>query len=438
MRFRLLILLVIAIASVGAQERSIGHFAGVGARAMGMGGAYVGVADDFTAVFWNPAGLVQKNHYEIQVSFARNSQDTKATLNSTSASAALNNTRFGALGLVYPVPVYQGRLVFAAGFNRVQDFDSIIRIQGFDQVDSLQTTHQFSHEGGLTMTSLAGAIDISPTISLGLSLNILSGEDENRREFDWTDSEDIYTYQRLVAREKFSDDYRRSYSAIFGIMVRTPRIEPKFRGGFTIAARTTQRVSYIFEGLPADPDIEPYNQILFDDGSSENFANASFADVYKISLPLEFGTGASYRLRPDLLLSGSAHFAEWTQSEYDENDNFRADADFDDQYKDIWRYHFGAEWQVPTFALDLRAGFYTDPLPFVGPRDPTEPVDPLINPIVAIKQDRRFLTLGAGLVVDQILHVDLAWSRGTFEQVEGNLTEDNTTNRTFVGLSYRF
>ena len=30
---------------------------GFGARATAMGGAYVGLADDFTAVFWNPAGL---------------------------------------------------------------------------------------------------------------------------------------------------------------------------------------------------------------------------------------------------------------------------------------------------------------------------------------------------------------------------------------------
>lgn len=32
---------------------------GLGARALGMGGAFVGVADDATAGFWNPAGLVQ-------------------------------------------------------------------------------------------------------------------------------------------------------------------------------------------------------------------------------------------------------------------------------------------------------------------------------------------------------------------------------------------
>jgi hypothetical protein len=38
---------------------------GVGARALGMGGAYVGVADDSTAVYWNPAGLPKIKHMEV-------------------------------------------------------------------------------------------------------------------------------------------------------------------------------------------------------------------------------------------------------------------------------------------------------------------------------------------------------------------------------------
>ena len=38
---------------------------GVGARALGMGGAYVAVADDSTAVYWNPAGLTNVPHMEV-------------------------------------------------------------------------------------------------------------------------------------------------------------------------------------------------------------------------------------------------------------------------------------------------------------------------------------------------------------------------------------
>ena len=32
---------------------------GLGARAESMGGAFIGVADDWTAIYWNPAGLAQ-------------------------------------------------------------------------------------------------------------------------------------------------------------------------------------------------------------------------------------------------------------------------------------------------------------------------------------------------------------------------------------------
>ncbi len=38
---------------------------GTGARAIGMGGAFVSVADDATAIYWNPAGLVLLNAREI-------------------------------------------------------------------------------------------------------------------------------------------------------------------------------------------------------------------------------------------------------------------------------------------------------------------------------------------------------------------------------------
>jgi hypothetical protein len=37
---------------------------GVGSRAVGMGGAFVAVADDITSLYWNPGGLGRLNHNE--------------------------------------------------------------------------------------------------------------------------------------------------------------------------------------------------------------------------------------------------------------------------------------------------------------------------------------------------------------------------------------
>ncbi len=40
---------------------------GSGARAMGMGGAFIGIADDATAASWNPAGLIQLETPEVSI-----------------------------------------------------------------------------------------------------------------------------------------------------------------------------------------------------------------------------------------------------------------------------------------------------------------------------------------------------------------------------------
>ena len=115
------LLCVWADGAVAQEERAIDNFAGVGVRAMGMGGAFVGVADDFTAMYWNPAGLAQMQRREVQVSFLRNSRANDSIFNGIPGRSELTNTRFGSLGFVYPYPVYRGSLVLAAGLTRIKE-----------------------------------------------------------------------------------------------------------------------------------------------------------------------------------------------------------------------------------------------------------------------------------------------------------------------------
>jgi long-subunit fatty acid transport protein len=426
----------------GQEERAVDNFAGVGVRAMGMGGAFAGVADDFTAIYWNPAGLAQIRQSEVYVGFQRNGRESQSVFNGSQGSSKLSNTRFATLGFVYPYPVYEGSLVFAIGFNRVKDFDWNLNQSGFDEADSLQTNHLFQHEGGLALSSIAAAMDVSPSISLGLTLGLSGGDDEASNEFSRVDRDDIFDYRRLLATDTFSDDYGRTWYATLGAMVRAPRERPRLRLGATISTGLGQGVRYVFRGSPGG-----YNRIDYDDNTVERVGDEEIRGRYEVALPFEFGVGGSYVPVPGLLLAAGAHFAEWSQSEYEGGDDqqLRADTSFERQYRDVVRYHMGVEWQVPTIALDLRAGFYTDPLPFVGPRDPDPFGD---DPPIRIVEDRRYITLGAGLLVDEVVQLDLAWVRGRFEQFEesvdsaaqtlNTLREKNTITRVFVGMSYRF
>ena len=117
---------------------------------------------------------------------------------------------------------------------------------------------------------------------------------------------------------------------------------------------------------------------------------------------------------------------------------FRASTSFETQYQDVLRYHLGVEYKVPTIALDLRAGYFTDPIPFVGPRN----LDPIADyPPIRIATDRRFFTLGAGLLLDGVVQIDLAWLQGSFEQtevVDDTIVEAHNMDRVFIGVGYGF
>jgi hypothetical protein len=57
MRFAALVPSLATVVALGALPAAAQVFESVGTRALGMGGAFVAVADDGTATYWNPAGL---------------------------------------------------------------------------------------------------------------------------------------------------------------------------------------------------------------------------------------------------------------------------------------------------------------------------------------------------------------------------------------------
>ena len=94
---------VVCVAAIGAP--GVAHaqmYESVGIRAQGMGGAFVGVADDATATWWNPAGLAGGAYFNVLAEYGR----PDASDDSQQVVAAA----FPALGLsYYRLPVSQMR-----------------------------------------------------------------------------------------------------------------------------------------------------------------------------------------------------------------------------------------------------------------------------------------------------------------------------------------
>jgi tetratricopeptide (TPR) repeat protein len=89
---------------VGAQEGNSGissfFLLGAGARPVGMGGSFVAVADDASAVFWNPAGLVRLSYSELSFNHV----------------TLPEGSEFDFAGVAYPT---LGAGAFSAGFLRI-------------------------------------------------------------------------------------------------------------------------------------------------------------------------------------------------------------------------------------------------------------------------------------------------------------------------------
>ena len=124
------------------QEITVGNDFGVGARAMGMGGAFMGVANDATALYWNPAGLSQLKQMEFLGALSHDKLETETEYFGEFDSTFASNTRLSSFGIVFPVPVYRGGLAFALGINRLQSFDARVKVSGFNNL-SVEEDEQF-------------------------------------------------------------------------------------------------------------------------------------------------------------------------------------------------------------------------------------------------------------------------------------------------------
>jgi long-subunit fatty acid transport protein len=64
----------------------------LGARALGMGGAYTGIANDYSAIFYNPAGLGQIKRMEFNLGFDFYQYNSNAAYLNTTQKAMNSRT----------------------------------------------------------------------------------------------------------------------------------------------------------------------------------------------------------------------------------------------------------------------------------------------------------------------------------------------------------
>ncbi len=455
---------------------------GVGARALGMGNVGVGFADDYSALFRNPAGLALLRDYEFSVGLSQSSYKNDVSFFGNTSQASLNALNLNNLGIVYPVPTVRGSLTFAFGFGRVANYSTTASFDGFNPrssiiesltpninvrnlpsserqrlleknipfqifladtvggvlfpvvYDSVQQRGTVEEGGGMNNWSLGGAIDIARNLSVGVSVNILSGSYRYERDYSEIDVRNVYNYQnRYDAFHRFnylstvSSDIT-GLNALVGIVYRKPGL---FRIGATVRTPTVYEIEETFTDR-GESEFDPNSRGIVDrfDKSTEG------STKYEIRTPPILAFGASVQIGDWLVLAGDAEYTDWTQMQFTTNN---ADLEAENRlikrlFEPTTNLRGGAEVTLWDLGLQLRAGIGVNPSPYKG--DPPE-------------FDQMQYTGGIGFKLEDNVYLNGAFTYGTWTTIRDNYyvqglsnpsrTRESvkSTNLT-VTLSYRF
>lgn len=354
---------------------------GNGTKAITMGGAFIGLADDYSAVFWNPAGLTQMK--ETTLAFFGTDIIPKASYQFTYPGVFSIDT--DAKSKHYPSG--------SAGFFTPLSEKVVVGIYGYvptglgvewEGVDLAPLTEGAVYEWktyvGIITVSPVIAFKVSEKFSLGAAFNISYGFAKLSKPGLGQYSEDTNdvafggTIGMLVKpSEKFS----------FGMTFRTP-LKVKLSGEATMAGAPLL-------GLPDTDDA-----------------------LREVTFPMWFGAGIAIKPTDKLTITADAQYTNWKVMDTIPMEFaiagwkffFEEEAALKLDWKDCVQLRFGLEYKTSE-KFAIRAGYYYDPNP--SPKN--------TRTILLPEVDFNFFTFGFGYHTEKVT-IDFGIEYGMGKELE--------------------
>ena len=361
---------------------------GSGARAMGMGGAFIAIADDATAASWNPGGLVQLKTPEISVVgnwFHRTEDVDFANHPEACGSQSVSKEDLNYLSMVYPFNLFNRNMVVSLNYQKLYDFArewdfQLTTDETTDKIDSYSlpglppiiihtTVHttikencHYEQSGGLSALGIAYSIQIVPQLSFGFTLNIWENDlTPNKWEkISHNTSKSKATVESGGSIDELNESFEYKYIDIYsfnGLNVNIGmlwRITDKLTTGFVLKT-------------PFTADIKHEQSYSIDQDQIDKRT-----DDEKLDMPMSCGIGLSYKISDEFRISADVYRTEWQDYIYTESDGNKIslitnkskdDSDIDP----TCQVRFGMEYLLVNpkshYVIPLRAGVFYDPVP---------------------------------------------------------------------------
>jgi long-subunit fatty acid transport protein len=284
---------------------------GSGARAIGMGGAFIAVADDATAASWNPAGLTQLRRPELSFVYSYNKRfEDYSSLSHPEASGNNHTTMedLNYLSVVYPFKLFQRNMIVSLNYQLLYSFD---RNLNFDYTTNeppyvSKQKVDFHQRGTLKTLSPAYCIQITPRLALGATFNIWT-----EKLFwgnGWNSTTNIKgSFSGELIRKDFNARTHERYSDFSGFNMNLGflwKVNELLTLGGVI--KTPFKAEVKHERTDTSKIYEP-------DGSvSINQPNNTKEDV-DLYMPLSYGLGVALRFTDALTVSFDVYRTEWSK-----------------------------------------------------------------------------------------------------------------------------
>ncbi|KQC07178.1 MAG: hypothetical protein APR54_06255 [Candidatus Cloacimonas sp. SDB] len=337
----------------------------IGTKALGMGGAFIGLADDPSAIYWNPAGLSgQDNGFNLSLAdiiptttykYADLGIDAEANLiHILAPNFFLNyNLEKLSLGLGVYVP---------AGLRVEWDGKDLLAFGGPAEIPTQygNVTNPFAGKK-LEWMSKLGVVDISPALSyqisdkfsIGLAANIYYGMLELKRGVDMftlfnPESFGVPTMGEdgMIDTQSEVDVTGIGFGGALGLMYKA---SDKFNLGLSF--RTPNNIKFEGDGVF---DIQNVNK---------------FDVEVDLEYPVWIGGGIAYLPTERFTITADAQYSQWSSLDIVKVKLMLPDAmggETEDEmvlnWEDAVQMRLGLEYMA-TECLALRGGFYTDPAP---------------------------------------------------------------------------
>ncbi len=315
----------------------------LGSRALSMGGAYIGLADDFSAIFWNPGGLTQVNQIIVGVYITdvipSGSYKLNAPLLGLNIDAKTVRNHYVSGMVAYCRPITEKLVTGLA----------VYLPSGIGTEWSGEDLKDLSDGTALKWLSSVGIIAFSPVIaykindyfSIGATLNVHYG---------------MMTL-KLPAPEglgQYTEDASGyGYGATIGILAKPSKV---LSLGLTF--KTANKIT--FEGKAKIPSIAYIGL-----NPESNFSR-------DITWPMWIGAGVAFKPEEELIFTADIQWTQWSKekvikTDYDDYtwQQLLEPAEADKMkfyWEDKMQIRFGVEYLLSK-NITLRGGYYYDPAP---------------------------------------------------------------------------